>query len=51
MKVIPGDTRVQSGWDILSNNGVNFVMPTLASLLAMGVAYEPGSELKTPYRG
>lgn len=33
-------SRVKIGRDLLSNNGVNFVMAALASLLAMGVAWE-----------
>ncbi|KAK4494115.1 hypothetical protein PRZ48_014413 [Zasmidium cellare] len=42
VKVLPDGTRVQIGTDLLTNNGVNFVMAALASLLAMGVAHEFG---------
>lgn len=38
VQVMPGGTRVQMGKDWLTNNGVNFVMAALSSLLAMGVA-------------
>ncbi|KAK1821274.1 hypothetical protein LTR12_004332 [Friedmanniomyces endolithicus] len=31
--------RVQVGWDLLTNNGVNFAMAALTSLLAMGCAW------------
>lgn len=40
VKVLPNGSRVQIGADWLTNNGVNFVMAALASLLAMGAAYE-----------
>lgn len=49
VKVLPGGTRIQIGWDILTNNGVNFVMAATASLLAMGVAHELKLEVKTPF--
>ena len=32
-------TRVQTGWDLLTNNGVNFAMAALTSGIAMGCAY------------
>ncbi|EME40888.1 hypothetical protein DOTSEDRAFT_74443 [Dothistroma septosporum NZE10] len=39
--LVKGDgSRIQIGSDLLTNNGVNFVMAALASLLAMGVAWE-----------
>ncbi|KAK3117580.1 hypothetical protein LTR53_000905 [Teratosphaeriaceae sp. CCFEE 6253] len=31
--------RVQRGWDLLTNNGVNFAMAALTSVLAMGSAW------------
>lgn len=40
VKILPEGSRVQLGTDLLTNNGVNFVMAALASLLAMGVAHE-----------
>ncbi|USW56780.1 hypothetical protein Slin15195_G100990 [Septoria linicola] len=46
VKVLPGGTRVQIGKDLLSNNGVNFVMAALSSLLAMGVAFVMGLDLQ-----
>ncbi|GIZ41469.1 hypothetical protein CKM354_000477200 [Cercospora kikuchii] len=46
VKVLPGGTRVQVGKDLLTNNGVNFVMAALASLGAMGVAAVLGLELR-----
>lgn len=39
VKVLPHGSRVQIGTDLLTNNGVNFVMAALASLLAMSLAY------------
>lgn len=39
VKVLPNGSRVQAGQDLLTNNGVNFVMAATASLGAMGVAY------------
>lgn len=39
VKVAIGGSRVQTGFDILTNNGVNFAMATITSLLAMGLAY------------
>lgn len=39
VKIEADGSRTQLGRDILTNNGVNFVMATLTSLLAMGVAY------------
>lgn len=37
--VAPGGGRLQRGTDLLSNNGVNFVMAALTSIAAMGVAH------------
>jgi uncharacterized membrane protein len=45
VKVLPGGTRVQLGVDLLTNNGVNFLMAALASLLAMAVAAELGLKM------
>lgn len=45
VKVDAGGSRVQVGLDLLTNNGVNFVMASITSLLAMGVAYVFGMEL------
>lgn len=42
VKVLPDGSRVKVGQDLLTNNGVNFVMAGLASVLAMGVAHEFG---------
>lgn len=39
VKVLPNGSRVQIGQDLLTNNGVNFVMAAMASLGAMGIAY------------
>lgn len=39
VKVVPGGSRVVVGKDILTNNGVNFVMASLTSVLAMGLAW------------
>ncbi len=39
VRVAAGGGRVQSGIDLLTNNGVNFAMATITSMLAMGVAY------------
>lgn len=39
VRVGEGGGRVQMGWDLLTNNGVNFVMAAGTSLLAMGVAW------------
>ncbi|KAM3424430.1 hypothetical protein BST61_g6435 [Cercospora zeina] len=46
VKVLAGGTRVQVGKDLLTNNGVNFVMAALASLVAMAVAFVAGLELR-----
>lgn len=40
VQVKEGGSRRQMGWDLLTNNGVNFTMATLTSLLAMGMAWE-----------
>ncbi|KAK5136622.1 hypothetical protein LTR08_002636 [Meristemomyces frigidus] len=40
-----GGSRVQQGYDLLTNNGVNFAMAALTSLLAMGVAWAAGMSL------
>ncbi|KAH9807846.1 protein PGR-like, partial [Teratosphaeria destructans] len=42
VKVVEGGSRVVEGRDWLTNNGVNFVMAFLTSLLAMGSAYVLG---------
>ncbi|KAF2764995.1 hypothetical protein EJ03DRAFT_355300 [Teratosphaeria nubilosa] len=42
VKVVEGGSRVVEGRDLLTNNGVNFTMAFLASLLAMGSAYVLG---------
>ncbi|CAK3930143.1 Transmembrane 19 [Lecanosticta acicola] len=42
VKVLPDGSRIQLGQDLLTNNGVNFAMAALASVLAMGVAHELG---------
>ena len=39
VKVVAGGSRVQTGFDLLTNNGVNFAMAAITSLLAMGTAY------------
>ncbi|SMR58725.1 unnamed protein product [Zymoseptoria tritici ST99CH_1E4] len=39
VKVLQGGSRAQVGIDLLTNNGVNFVMAALASVLAMGAAH------------
>lgn len=39
VKVVEGGSRVQMGWDLLTNNGVNFAMAALTSLLAIGTAW------------
>jgi len=38
-RVVVDGGRVQVGWDLLTNNGVNFAMAALTSLLAMGCAW------------
>lgn len=45
VKVNVGGSREQRGWDLLTNNGVNFVMAAITSLLAMGFAAVFGMEL------
>jgi uncharacterized membrane protein len=42
VKVLEGGSRAQLGIDLLTNNGVNFVMAALASVLAMGAAHVLG---------
>lgn len=39
VKIAEGGSRMQVGWDLLTNNGVNFVMAAITSLLAMGFAW------------
>jgi len=39
VKAVDGGSRVQIGRDLLTNNGVNFVMAAATSVLAMGVAW------------
>jgi uncharacterized membrane protein len=46
VKVAPHGSRVQTGLDLLTNNGVNFVMAAMTSLLAMGVAFMFDLDLK-----
>lgn len=50
VRVLEGGSRVQIGKDLLTNNGVNFVMAMLASLLAMGVAGGVGLGLEEGVR-
>ena len=50
VKVLEGGSRVQIGKDFLTNNGVNFVMAALSSLLAMGVAGAVGLGLEEGVR-
>ncbi|TKA82375.1 hypothetical protein B0A55_01399 [Friedmanniomyces simplex] len=38
-RVKVGGERVQMGWDLLTNNGVNFAMAALTSVIAMGCAW------------
>lgn len=45
VKVSVGGSRDVRGWDLLTNNGVNFVMAALTSLAGMGVAWAMGLEL------
>ncbi|KAK5165489.1 uncharacterized protein LTR77_009018 [Saxophila tyrrhenica] len=47
VKVAEGGGRLQIGSDLLTNNGVNFVMAALTSMLAMGVAHVLGFELSS----
>lgn len=42
VKVAPGGSRVQTGYDLLTNNGVNFVMAAGTSVLAMAAAWVLG---------
>jgi uncharacterized membrane protein len=42
VKVASGGSRVQTGVDLLTNNGVNFAMAATTSLLTMGTAYALG---------
>lgn len=46
--ITAGGSRTQMGWDLLTNNGVNFAMASLTSLLTMGLAYVFGLELASP---
>jgi uncharacterized membrane protein len=39
VKVAPDGSRTVMGKDLLTNNGVNFAMAAITSILAMGVAY------------
>ena len=39
VKVAVGGSRTLMGWDLLTNNGVNFWMAAITSVLTMGVAY------------
>lgn len=45
VKVDAGGSRIQTGLDLLTNNGVNFVMAATTSVLAMSTAYIAGMEL------
>lgn len=45
VKVLAGGGRSQTGMDLLTNNGVNFVMAALTSMVAMSVASLFGMEL------
>ena len=45
VKVDVGGSRVMIGLDVLTNNGVNFVMAAATSCLAMGLAYGLEMEL------
>lgn len=45
VKVAVGGSRTQTGMDLLTNNGVNFVMAASASVLTMGVAHLLGLDL------
>lgn len=45
VKVLPDGGRIQTGTDLLTNNGVNFVMASSASILAMGASYVLGLHL------
>ena len=45
VKVAEGGSRVQTGRDLLTNNGVNFVMATTITLLSMGFAWAYDMEL------
>lgn len=42
VKVSKGGSRVQVGTDVLTNNGVNFAMASLTSVLTMGIAWMTG---------
>jgi uncharacterized protein (TIGR00297 family) len=42
VKIAAGGSRVQTGLDLLTNNGVNFCMATITSLLAMATAHALG---------
>jgi uncharacterized membrane protein len=46
VKVAPGGSRVLTGFDLLTNNGVNFCMATITSLLAMAAAHVLGLGLR-----
>ncbi|EMC91582.1 hypothetical protein BAUCODRAFT_116381 [Baudoinia panamericana UAMH 10762] len=45
VKVAAGGARVQTGWDLLTNNGVNFSMAALTSVIAMITAWMVGLSL------
>lgn len=45
VRVDAGGSRARIGLDLLTNNGVNFAMASITSVLAMGVAYIAGLEL------
>ncbi|KAK3663145.1 hypothetical protein LTR22_006054 [Elasticomyces elasticus] len=46
-RVKAGSERVQMGWDLLTNNGVNFAMAALTSMIAMGAAWAVEANLGT----
>ena len=45
VKVGAGGSRTQRGYNLLTNNGVNFCMAALTSLLTMGVGHALGMEV------
>jgi len=45
VQIVAGGSRTQMGWDLLTNNGVNFAMAALTSVFAMGIAWAGGVSL------
>lgn len=45
VRVVEGGSRISVGKDLLTNNGVNFVMAAVTSLFAIGVAWVLDLEL------